>query len=287
VDDPVAGGALIAALDDVSPEVRAKAAGSLGKLKEAGSLDRLLEMLLSDPVPFVRTRVSQALGSIGHPRVIDTLIRVLKDPEWWVRIRAIEALEQIGKPASGALLVALEDDDPEVVRRAATALERMGYVHESIETLERDGYRADVVKILHLVGKAGVTEMIFGNIATAKEPARKILVRLAGDIGNPAAGNVLRLLLDAEKNPSLRSRVVEALGKLAFRDAIPEILSCLRDPNEWVRRAAVVALSAMGPGDHVDELLRLMKDPAPQTRKAVCRRSELGEERLWGKSSGC
>jgi HEAT repeat protein len=283
VDDPVAGGALIAALDDVSPEVRAKAAGSLGKLKESRSLDRLLEMLLSDPVPFVRTRVSQALGSIGHPRVIDTLIRVLKDPEWWVRIRAIEALEQIGKPASGALLVALEDDDPEVVRRAATALERMGYVHESIETLERDGYRADVVKILHLVGKAGVTEMIFGNIATAKEPARKILVRLAGDIGNPAAGNVLRLLLDAEKNPSLRSRVVEALGKLAFRDAIPEILSCLRDPNEWVRRAAVVALSAMGPGDHVDELLRLMKDPAPQTRKAVCRVvSELGEERLWG-----
>src|SRR5512134_876683 len=103
-DDPGAAGALIEALDDVSPEVRAKAAGSLGKLKESRAVDRLLEMLLSDPVPFVRTRVSQALGSIGHPRVIDHLIRVLKDPEWWVRIRAIEALEQIGKQASGALL---------------------------------------------------------------------------------------------------------------------------------------------------------------------------------------
>lgn len=283
VEDARAGSALIAALDDVSPEVRAKAAGSLGKLKEPRALDRLLEMLLSDPVPFVRTRVSQALGSIGHPRVIDTLIRVLKDPEWWVRIRAIEALEQIGKPASGALLVALEDDDPEVVRRAATALERMGYVQESIETLEREGFRADVMKILLLIGKAGVTEMIFGGISSAKDPARKLLVRIAGDIGNPAAGNVLRRLLAREESPSLRSRVVEALGKLAFREAVPEILSCLGDPDEWVRRAAVTALPAMGPGDYAGELSRLMKDAAPQTRKAACRvAAKLGEERLWG-----
>ena len=283
VDDPVAAGSLIEALDDVSPEVRAKAAGSLGKLKESRAVDRLLEMLLSDPVPFVRTRVSQALGSIGHPRVIDHLIRVLKDPEWWVRIRAIEALEQIGKQASGALLVALEDDDPEVVRRAATALERMGYVHEGIETLERDGFRADVLRILLLIGKAGVTEMIFGMLPAAKEPVQKILVRLAGDIGNPAAGNVLRMLLVKETSPSLRSRVVEALGKLSFREAIPEILSCLGDENDWVRHAAVMALSAMGPGDHADELMALMKDSAPQTRKAVCRvAAGMGAERMGG-----
>ena len=281
--DPDAGVPLIEALGDVSPEVRAKAAGSLGKLKEPRAIQRLLEMVLSDPIAFVRTRVSQALGFIGHPRVVDYLIQVLKDPEWWVRIRAIEALEQIGKPASGALLGALEDEDTEVVRRAATALERMGYIHEEIDTLEREGFRADVMKVLQLVGKAGVTEGIFGRIQSAKGPARKLLVRLAGDLGDPSAGSILIPLLSQEQDASLRSRVVEALGKLSFREAIPEILPCLKDPDEWVRRAAVVALSAMGPGEHEEELLRLMKDPAPQTRMAVCIvAAGLGDERMFG-----
>lgn len=268
---PRAAVALIDALGDVSAEVRAKAAGALGKLGEARAVDRLMEMLLADPVPFVRTRVAQALGAIGHPRVIDSLIRVLKDPEWWVRVRAIEALEQIGSAASGALLVALEDEDPEVRRRSAMALERMGYVHENIAILEKEGFRADVMKILALIGTAGVTEVIFGKIGTAEGQARKLLVRLAGDIRNPLAGPILASLLARDIDASLRSRVVEALGKLAYRDAAAEILSCLRDPNDWVRRAAAMALSAIGPEDHADELLRLLKDPVAATRKAVCR----------------
>jgi len=109
--DPRAAVPLMESLGDVSPEVRAKAAGGLGRIRDGRSVERLLEMLLSDPIPFVRTRVAQALGAIGHPKVIDHLIHVLKDPEWWVRIRAIEALEQFGQSSSEALLVALEDDD--------------------------------------------------------------------------------------------------------------------------------------------------------------------------------
>jgi HEAT repeat protein len=70
-----AGVPLIDALGDVNPEVRAKSAGALGKLSESRAIDRLLEMLLSDPIPFVRTRVAQALGAIGNPRVIDHLCR--------------------------------------------------------------------------------------------------------------------------------------------------------------------------------------------------------------------
>jgi len=262
---------LIDALGDVNPEVRAKAAGALGKLLEARAIDQLLEMLLSDPIPFVRTRVAQALGAIGHPRVVDHLVQVLKDPEWWVRIRAIEALEQIGKEAAGTLLAAIEDEDAEVRRRAATALERMGYVRDSVETLEREGFRPDLVRILQLVGKAGVTEGIFGRLLSAKPPADKLLVRIAGDIGDPAAVPVLLPLLESCGDPSMRSRIVEALGKLRARPAVPGLLRCLKDPDSWVRRAAVEALSAMVPDEHSDELLALLRDPAPETRIAVCR----------------
>ena len=262
---------LIDALGDVNPEVRAKAAGALGKLAEARAIDRLLEMLLSDPIPFVRTRVAQALGAIGHPRVVDHLVQVLRDPEWWVRIRAIEALEQIGMESAGILLAALEDEDAEVRRRAATALERMGYVRDSVEILEREGFRPDIMRILLLVGKAGVTEGIFGRIQTAKPPANKLLVRVAGDIGDPAAAPVFIGLLGACDDASLRARIVEALGKLRVPGSAPVLLRCLKDTDSWVRRAAVEALSGLVSKEHTEEILALLRDPAPETRIAVCR----------------
>jgi HEAT repeat protein len=262
---------LIDALGDVNPEVRAKSAGALGKLSESRAIDHLLEMLLSDPIPFVRTRVAQALGAIGNPRVIDHLVKVLKDPEWWVRIRAIEALEQIGRKSAGTLLSALEDEDGEVRRRAATALDRMGYVRDSVEILEREGFRPDLYRILLLIGSTGVTEGILGRISIARPPANKLLVRLAGEIGNPAAVPELLEALHASDDASFRSRVVEALGKLRATAAVPEILRCLKDSDAWVRRASVEALSTIGPQEHTEELLELSRDPAPETRVAVCR----------------
>ena len=271
IGDPKAAVPLMESLGDVSPEVRAKAAGGLGKIRDARAVDRLLEMLLSDPIPFVRTRVAQALGAIGHPKVIDHLIHVLKDPEWWVRIRAIEALEQIGMDSSGALLVALEDDDEEVRHRAAMALERMGYVQKGIASLEKEGFRPDIYKVLLLVGKAGVTEVLYESVQKATGSGRVLLVRLAGDIGDGRVGPILRAVLSDSDDPSLRSRTAEALGKIRCREAIPDLLACLRDPDDWVRRASVEALSSLGAEEHAENLIRLLNDPVPETRKAVCR----------------
>jgi HEAT repeat protein len=188
-----------------------------------------------------------------------------------VRIRAIEALEQIGSDSAGVLLAALEDPDAEVRRRAATALERMGYVRSSVETLEREGFRPDIMRILLLVGKAGVTEGVFGRIRTAKPPANKLLVRIAGDIGDPSAVPVLVELLSACDDASLRSRLVEAVGKLRSPQAAPVLFQYLKDPDSWVRRAAVEALSGDFPGERSGELLPLFRDSAPETRIAVLR----------------
>jgi len=271
IGDPRGAVPLMDSLGDVSPEVRAKAAGGLGKIRDPRAVERLLEMLLSDPIPFVRTRVAQALGAIGHPKVIDHLIQVLKDPEWWVRIRAIEALEQIGTDSSGALLVALEDDDEEVRRRASIALERMGYVQEGIAVLENEGFRPDIYRVLLQVGKAGVKEVLYESIRNATEKGRILLVRLAGDIGDASAGPILRSVLSESEDPSLRSRIAEALGKIRCREAVPDLLACLRDTDDWVRRASVEALSSLGAEEHAEDLIRLLNDPVPETRKAVCR----------------
>lgn len=261
---------LMDVLGDVSPEVRAKAAGSLGKICDARAVDRLLEMLLSDPIAFVRTRVAQALGGIGHHKVIDHLIHSLNDSEWWVRVRAIEALEQIGKGATAALIVALEDDDLEVRRRAAMALERMGQVDDYINAFAEDGYRGDVHRILLLIGQAGVTEVICDSLLRTEGETLVCLVRLAGDVRDPAAGPMLQELLGQDPDARLASRIIDALGRLGFHQAAPEIVACLRHDDSWVRRSAVEALAQLSADEHRDALLSLSRDPNPDTRRAVC-----------------
>lgn len=261
---------LIDSLGDVNPEVRAKAAAGLGAMRDARAVDRLLELLLSDPIPFVRTRVAHALGAIGHPRVIDHLVHGLGDAEWWVRIRAVEALEQLGAPAAGALLVALEDEDSEVRRRAGMALERTGYVQGCLETIEAEGFRADVFKVLQLIGQSGATEVLFEKLPTCSGKTQELLVRIVGDIGNPAAVLILLPLLSLSGDARLRSRLVEALGKLGCTEATPQIVGCLKDPDEWVRSAAIAALVASPPAGEADNLIRLLRDPQPPTRRAAC-----------------
>ncbi|MEP6475098.1 MAG: HEAT repeat domain-containing protein, partial [Gemmatimonadota bacterium] len=54
--------ALARALSDLDDEVRAKAAGALGRLGDHRAISYLLDHLLTDPAPFVRARIAGALG---------------------------------------------------------------------------------------------------------------------------------------------------------------------------------------------------------------------------------
>lgn len=270
VADPRAALPLVESLGDVSPEVRAKAAAGLGRLREARAVDRLLEVLLSDPIPFVRTRVAQALGAIGHPKVIDYLIHGLKDAEWWVRVRAVEALEQLGEIAADALIVALEDDDEEVRRRAAVALERTGYVQSCIASIGSEGFRPDLFRVLNLVGNAGATEVLYERLGRSTGKMQEHLVRIVGDFGDPKAGPALCEILRSNGDPRLRSRTIKALAKLRWSEAVADVVPCLRDADEWVRAAAVEFLSLVQPREHVQDLVRMLCDPQPAVRGAAC-----------------
>ena len=261
--------ALIDALSDISPEVRAKAAGALGKIKEDRAVYRLLELLVSDPAPFVRVKASQALGIIGHPAVIDYLINTLKDPEWWVRVRAVEALEKLGEKAVAALLPALEDEDPEVRKRAAMALERIGYVEKILDEYGRPDFKSDLRKILLLVAGAGVIESLSQGLATPNRTLTKRIVRLFGEAGvRNAAGPLLELLL---KTPewSIRARIIESLGKIGAKEAVPHLVRFLRDEEGWVRRSTVEALGRLESQDIADDVANILDDPSPMARESA------------------
>ena len=260
---------LIEALSDISPEVRAKAAGALGKIRDEKAVTKLCEILISDPVPFVRVRISQALGAIGHPAVIDYLINVLKDPEWWVRVRAVEALEQLGDRAVPSLLVSLEDEDKEVRRRSAMALEQIGYVERLLEEYGQEKYRPSLRKTLFLVTQAGVIESITDKLIRSEDHLKKRIVRLLGEARvKEASGPLLELLADTSEW-TLKSRIIECLGRLGTKEAIPSLIDCLRNREFWVRKSAVEALGLLGAKNVEDDIVGILNDPSSYARESA------------------
>ena len=68
-----------------------------------------------------------ALGEIGSPLAIDTLIEATGYFEWKVRWSAVEALGDVGgERAAGALVESLEDRDLRVRNAASEALQKIG-----------------------------------------------------------------------------------------------------------------------------------------------------------------
>src|SRR6185436_3501483 len=67
-------------------------------------------------------------------------------------------------------------------------------------------------------------------------------IHALGEIADPRAAGALLELLDDEM---LRAPVIEALGRLAGREALPRLLPHLYDPDPALRNAAIQAVVAI------------------------------------------
>ena len=80
---------------DPNPEVRAKAAESLGKLGDA-AVTPLLMAALADSNPSVQCSVIQALGHIGDKAAIPKLLQVIENGDTTAHQAAATVLDHIG-----------------------------------------------------------------------------------------------------------------------------------------------------------------------------------------------
>jgi HEAT repeat protein len=125
VGTPDAVAALIAALGDPDPDVRACAVVGLAALRPAEAVAPLV-VLLSDPSAYVARLTSDALAQFGQPAT-EPLIAALREGDAVARAGAARALSSIQPPeAIPALCAALDDPSAAVTYYAEQALERMG-----------------------------------------------------------------------------------------------------------------------------------------------------------------
>ncbi len=85
VGDPRALDTLVLGLRDLSEPVQAVCAESLGRLGDQRALDPLIERLVGATLLYCAEAIVGALGEIGGPHAVQTLLRLIEDPDEEVR----------------------------------------------------------------------------------------------------------------------------------------------------------------------------------------------------------
>jgi HEAT repeat protein len=116
---------LRSALAERDDELVARAAGGLGLMGDAESVEELLGLLDDrDGALSVRAAAAEALGRIGDPAAVGALEAALGSGDWTLEQNAAEALSILGVPGEDMLRRVAASGSPQARAHAEVALER-------------------------------------------------------------------------------------------------------------------------------------------------------------------
>jgi HEAT repeat protein len=270
--DPRAAAPLLALLEHRAPEVRAAAAGALGRLGAETPVDGALEGLLLrllDEAAGVRAAAVDALVALGRPgwrRALDAGGQARGEVEDQDAIRQIrDALDRPGLP-------------PAQRRRWVALLGRLrdrGAAPKLIPLLgERDpALRLEAARALDALGQPRWGSWIKGQ--------REDFARLSRAADPQAAPALLRALAPQEEDLSGEGRRIlaaEGLAALRAREAAAPLAQAMADGPTRLRCAAAAALGALGERAAVPALWAASGEPevGPYALVALARLGESG-----------
>jgi HEAT repeat protein len=274
---PSATPALIKALTNGHPLVRARAAEVLGLRRDRSAVPALLGALKSEFYT-VRARAAIALGQIGEKAAIPALFNTLKDPESDVRIAACLGLGCFKDPATFDELANLLLDDPqiEVRQAAAKALGEtkhaaaipflMEALRDSYWWYEREAAASDLLTAIENMGAAAVEPLIEA-LRDREGAVRRYAALLLGRIGDPRAIEPLGMAL-YDLHHDVGKAAAEALARFGG-SSFEVLVEALEHAEMWIRIHSIDVLPKIGDSRVALVLLEMLNDPEREVKKHV------------------
>jgi HEAT repeat protein len=178
---------LRALLSDPHPDLRARAAHSLGQIGDPGSIPHLVGVLKDAAWP-VRAMAARALGRIPGREALEPLCLALTDAQWWVRANAAEALKSKGEPGQRALLSVLDSTDAYAREQAVLMLQESGMLDETMALLVSDD-PGEVDRAASIIRKlVGLKRVDLLGESAVSHPNPRVRAALLSLLGRPAEG---------------------------------------------------------------------------------------------------
>jgi len=131
--------------------VRQSAVTALGEIGDPQAVQSLIKTL-EDENWAVRQSAAIALGKIGDPQAVQSLIKALSDRNSRVRVSAAQSLVKIGQPAVQPLIKALGDENWAVRQSAANALGKIDDP-QAVQALRKRALARKAREVLLVVSK--------------------------------------------------------------------------------------------------------------------------------------
>jgi len=278
--------ALLAALADPLPTIRASAARALGWKDNTDAVGPLRQRLEAPGEPAaVRVAVLEALGKIGDSSSRAAVLSVINDPDAAVRGAALWGLtfEALGSSSDRvALLRQMAADTALDPFMRSQAIQGLGSI--------RDTGSADL--LLRILEREPASPMPPATESPTENEVMIIRYRQARDVRAWAARTLwvidakaaVPLLVKTADDPDdffLRLISVVALGSWKSPEAVPVLVKRLNDSFDRTRIAALWAIGEIGDRSTVDPVLARLSDKVLDVRvQAVTTLGELGDGRV-------
>lgn len=270
---PLGVDALLAAVEDTSPQVRGEVYDALARSGDPRALQALRRAAVKDPSALLRERASQAaLQVVGRQEVqINAELARLGHPDPGERVLACKRLGQAGDwRALQPLLDAAKAGDPIVREAAILALGQLGD-HRAVPELEvlatqtsgKLRYSA-IAALAHLADESAVPTLT--SLMQDPDPATRQLAVRAVSWTDPAGSAALFLPLLADPEEAVRLEVIGALGQSSDPERAAALITALADPSPFARAEAARLLSRADHPRSIEALTPLLKDRDPLVR---------------------
>jgi HEAT repeat protein len=270
--------ALLPLLRDREHAVRVNAIWTLTALKAREAVPEFLR-LLDDEDASIRAPAITALGWVEARETVPRIRELLKDKSSTVQDRAISVLGQLNaKEAIADIVQVVQHDVRSCVGGRAESIagtfRGLGAAEAAAELL-KSMKQATTAEARHnyasLLAAMGAREAIPDLQALLRDPEARVrrgAVDALRQLG--VRGSGIRGLLKDE-DPSVLIAAIQALGALAEKDAIPDLIPFLEHENSSIRSWTLQALQDLDATEAIPRLIRALNDSDVLTRQRAVR----------------